>query len=368
MIRLLVFIGCIAVLTLATPFASGADRPNVVILLTDDQGTLDAGCYGARDLHTPNIDSLAKTGVRFTQAYAHSVCCPTRAALLTGRHPQRGGVNSWTQREMRGPKGINMAAEEITLAEVFRKAGYRTGLFGKWHLGAHPEHGPTRQGFDEFFGIREGFIDNYAHFHLHRQGFHDLYEGTREIWARGKYFPEMMVRRAVDFLDQHKDRPFFLYVPFNIPHYPEQSLKQFSDRYKKLAEPRRSYAAAISTTDHCVGVVLKKLAALGLRENTIVLFMSDNGHSAEDYRIEVDDHASGLPKGYNFGANGGGGYTGKWIGHKGTFLEGGVRVPAILSYPAGLPQAEVRDQAVTAMDWFPTLLDLCGVKQPDVEL
>jgi arylsulfatase A-like enzyme len=125
-------------------------------------GTLDENFYGSQDLVTPNIDKLAATGVRFTQAYAH-LCCPERAALLTGRHPQRGGVTDWMQGSMNGPKGRNMALEEVTLAEVLRDAGYRTGLFGKWHLGAHPDHGPEKAGFDEFFGIRGGFIDNFNH-------------------------------------------------------------------------------------------------------------------------------------------------------------------------------------------------------------
>ena len=147
-----------------------AAKPNVVILFTDDQGTLDVNCYGSKDLITPNIDRLAKTGVRFTQAYAHTVCCPSRAALLTGRHPQRGGVNHWTQGDMNGPDGINMALEEVTLAEALKPAGYRTALFGKWHLGSHRNFGPKKQGFDEFFGLRDGFIDNYNHFFLHGIG------------------------------------------------------------------------------------------------------------------------------------------------------------------------------------------------------
>ncbi len=360
-------------LLLATLLGLGAalpatDRPNVLILFTDDQGTLDAGCYGAKDLRTPNIDRLAATGVRFTQAYAHTVCCPSRAALLTGRHPQRGGVNSWTQGDLHAKKGINMALEEVTLAEALRGAGYRTALFGKWHLGAHRDYGPKKQGFDEFFGIRDGFIDNYNHFFLHGSGFHDLYEGTDEVWARGEYFPELMVRRAVEFLEKHRARPFFLYVPFNIPHYPEQALKQHETLFAHLPQPRRSYATIMATTDHYVGVIVDKLEALGLREKTVVIFMSDNGHSAESSAIRVDNHRSGLPKGHDYGALGGGGYTGKWIGHKGTFLEGGVRVPAILSYPTKLPQGAVRDQAITAMDWFPTVLELCGVDKPDVQL
>lgn len=361
---LLRWMACFNLFILLAVDGDSADRPNVVILLTDDQGTLDAGCYGSKDLRTPNIDRLAATGVRFTQAYAHTVCCPSRAALLTGRHPQRGGVSNWTQGDMNGPRGINMALEEVTLAEVLRGAGYTTALFGKWHLGAHPDFGPKKQGFDEFFGIRDGFIDNYNHYFLHGTGFHDLYEGTTPVHADGQYFPELMVSRSLRFLEQNRDRPFFLYVPFNIPHYPEQALKEHEEVHRDISDPsRRSYAAVVSTTDHYVGQIVDKLEALGLRERTVVIFMSDNGHSEEtDIRIRFDNHRSGYPKGHPYGASGAGN-TGKWIGHKGQFLEGGIRVPAIISYPGRLPQNQVRDQVVTTMDWFPTILSLCGVAQ-----
>ena len=134
--------------------------PNVVIFFTDDQGTLDAHCYGSKDLHTPNIDRLASQGVRFTQAYAHSVCCPARAMLLTGRYPQRGGINAWTQGNMNKARGAHPSLSEYTLAEMLKDQGYQTALFGKWQLGAGKEHGPTRQGFDTFWGHRGGFIDN----------------------------------------------------------------------------------------------------------------------------------------------------------------------------------------------------------------
>jgi len=357
----------IIILLLAFPAlgVSAVERPNILIILTDDQGTIDANCYGSTDLRTPNIDRLAATGVRFTQAYAHTVCCPARAALMTGRHPQRGGVHHWTQGDLNGPDGINMALGEVTLAEALKPAGYRTALYGKWHLGAHRDFGPKKQGFDEFFGIRDGFIDNYNHYFLHGSGFHDLYEGIKPVKAPGKYFPELMVQRSLKFIMQNKDRPFLLYVPFNIPHYPEQALKRFEVVYKDIADPaRRSYAAIVSTTDHYIGQIIDKLEALGLRENTIIIFMSDNGHSEETgNRIRVDNHRSGYPKGHFYGASGGGS-TGKWIGQKGSFLEGGVRVPAIISYPAKLPKGEVRGQIITAMDWFPTVLDLCGVQQP----
>jgi arylsulfatase A-like enzyme len=355
----------ILLLTFPALGVSAVERPNILIILTDDQGTIDANCYGSTDLRTPNIDRLAATGVRFTQAYAHTVCCPARAALMTGRHPQRGGVHHWTQGDLNGPDGINMALGEVTLAEALKPAGYRTALYGKWHLGAHRDFGPKKQGFDEFFGIRDGFIDNYNHYFLHGSGFHDLYDGIKPVKAPGKYFPELMVQRSLKFIMQNKDRPFLLYMPFNIPHYPEQALKRFEAVYKDIADPaRRSYAAIVSTTDHYIGQIVDKLEALGLRENTIIIFMSDNGHSEETgNRIRVDNHRSGYPKGHFYGASGGGS-TGKWIGQKGSFLEGGVRVPAIISYPAKLPKGEVRGQIITAMDWFPTVLDLCGVQQP----
>jgi len=340
-----------------------ARKPNVIFIFTDDQGTLDANCFGSEDLYTPAMDELADNGIRFTQAYSHTVCCPARAALLTGRYPQRSGVNSWTQGDLKSGRGINMSGNEVTIAEALRSAGYRTALFGKWHLGAARESGPTTQGFDEFFGLRGGFIDNYNHHFLHGSGFYDLYEKTKEVHARGKYFPEMMTDRALSFIEKNKDCPFFLYFALNIPHYPEQALEMFGDRYKSLPMPRRSYAAMISTTDHYIGKVLKRLNDLGLRKDTIIVFMSDNGHSTEHSQIRVDGHSSGLKKGHYYSAHGGGGNAGPYLGNKGTFFEGGIRVPAILSYPKELPKAKVKSQAVTSMDWYPTILDLCGIKK-----
>lgn len=344
-----------------------AERPNVVIFFTDDQGTLDANCYGSDDLYTPNIDRLAATGVRFTQAYSHAVCCPARAMLLTGRYPQRSGVNNWTQGNMNAVRGINMARSEYTLAEHLKDHGYATALFGKWHLGADRNHGPTKQGFDVFWGHRGGFIDNYNHHFLHGKGFHDLYEGTQEVLNQNdKYFPDEMTRRAIDFINVNKSKPFFLYCAFNLPHYPEQADQMFADHYKDTKDPkRRSYGMVVSTVDDRIGWIINALEENGLREDTIIVFMSDNGHSEEDFAIRVNDHSSGLAKGTNYGANGGGGNTGKWIGHKGQFLEGGIRVPAIVSYPAKLPKGEVRDQLITAMDWMPTIARLTGTSLPD---
>ncbi len=348
---------------------AGEQRPNVVVLLTDDQGTLDANCYGSTDLVTPNIDRLAATGVRFTQAYSHTVCCPARAALMTGRHPQRSGITNWTQGDRHGsdrPK-INMSTEEFTLAEAMKSAGYRTAMFGKWHLGAKVGYGPTDQGFDVYFGHLSGFIDNYRHYFLHSKGFHDLWDGNEEIFRRGQYYPDLLMDRAIDFIEENRAVPFFMTVAFNLPHYPEQPSKKFQDAYADLPMPRRSYARVISSVDEQVGRILDKLESTGLRDNTIVILMSDNGHSIESNSgISVDDHSSGYPRGHYYLAHGGGGNTGKWIGHKGTFLEGGIRVPAVISYPAKIMKGQTRDQAMTIMDWYPSILDLCGIQQkPD---
>ena len=161
-------------------------KPNILLFFTDDQGTLDAGCYGASDIQTPVLDKLATQGIKFTQAYGHTVCCPSRAALLTGRAPQRSGVNQWTSCHPDDYEGRVMDLKEITIAEHLKSYGYKTGLIGKWHLGATMDHGPLDQGFDEFFGFRGGFIDYYSHKFLHanwqRPQFHDLYRNKEEIF------------------------------------------------------------------------------------------------------------------------------------------------------------------------------------------
>lgn len=341
-------------------------KPNIIIIYTDDQGTLDAGCFGARDLYTPNIDQLSKSGIRFTQAYAHTVCCPSRAALLTGRYPQRSGINDWTQNDSHDDEnGINMPLDEITIAEVLKNNGYKTALFGKWHLGAAAGYGPLEQGFDTFFGFRGGFIDNYVHYFLHGMGFHDLWENNNEIFKRNSYFPNMMTERALDFIEKNKHQPFFLYTAFNLPHYPEQPDSQFVPLYSNFQEPRKSYANVITTVDDKIGQLLNKLEELGIRENTVIFFMSDNGHSTEETKIKFDNHNSGLPKGTDYCAHGGGGYTGKWRGAKGSFLEGGIRVPAIISYKGHFPENMERNQIITNMDFFPTICQLTGSKIPN---
>lgn len=360
-------LACLAACTNPEGSKKGSDtstvkKPNVLIIYTDDQGTLDAGCYGVKDIKTPVIDQLAAKGVLFSQAYAHTVCCPSRAALLTGRAPQRGGVNQWTSCNPNDKEGRALDLKEITIAEHLKANGYKTGLIGKWHLGATLDHGPLDQGFDEFFGFRGGFIDYYSHRFLHakwsKPQFHDLYRGKTEIFREGAYFPDMQVTEANSFIEKNKDESFFLYLPFNLPHYPEQPDSTYVEMYKNLKWPRNSYASMISTVDNRIGKVLNKLDELQLRDNTIIIYMSDNGHSTEDY--------------YNwdvsYGGKGGGGYTGKWRGAKGSFFEGGIRVPTIISYPKLFPQGETRDQIIVNLDILPTLCDIIEIPKPKNKL
>ena len=342
--------------------AKDVARPSVLLILTDDHGALDAGCYGSHDLKTPNIDRIASEGVMFTNAYAHTVCCPARAMLMTGRHPQRSDINSWAQSGNAPTRqGRNLLLSETTIAEAFKQAGYRTAVFGKWHLGGAQTHGPTRQGFDESFGIRGGFIDNYNHFSLHGAGNHDLYENTTEVWRAGEYFMNMVTDRSIAFIEANRDQPFLLYYPMNLPHYPEQPLATYANDFEKLEPARRSYAKIVATTDHYIGRMLDTLDRLDIADNTIVVIAGDNGYSAEDYQITVDNHASGHPKGFNYGPNAGGGNAGKWRGAKGSFFEGGLRVPMLVRYPDKIPAHQVREQTITLMDWFPTLAGFADI-------
>ena len=324
--------------------------PNVILIVTDDQGAADAGCYGAKDLATPGIDSLAARGVRFTQFYsAAPVCSPSRAALITGRYPLRAGLigNAGSQ-----PGGEGMAAEQITMAEMFQAAGYATAHVGKWHLGYKPEQMPNAQGFDFSFGHMGGCIDNYSHFfYWSGPNRHDLYRNGQEVFCQGRFFGDLMVDEAARFMEQNRERPFFVYFALNMPHYPYQGDVKWLERYKDLPYPRNLYAAFLSTCDERIGALLNKLDGLGLRERTIVAFQSDNGHSTEER------------------AHFGGGSAGPYRGAKFSLFEGGIRLPGIISWPGHLPEGEVRGQTVHACDWLPTLAELSGVKllSPDID-
>ncbi|MGM0488508.1 MAG: sulfatase-like hydrolase/transferase [Planctomycetota bacterium] len=333
-------------------FASAAravQRPNVVLIYTDDQGTLDANCYGAEDLDTPHIDALAKRGVRFTQMYAPSaICSASRAGLLTGRIPPRAGVpgNVSSQEGVAG-----MSEEEITIADMMQAAGYATGHIGKWHLGYTPETMPNGQGFDYSFGHMGGCIDNYSHFfYWAGPNRHDLWRNGEHIWEDGRYFPDLMAEECEAFMQRNQDRPFFIYWANNVPHYPLQGTAKWRQAYEDLPSPRDKYNAFMSTLDERIGQVVEKIDELGLREKTLIIFQSDHGHSTEERTF------------------GSGGYCGPYRGAKGCLFEGGIRVPSIVSMPGTVPEGDVRDQMVHGCDWLPTIAGFCGVPLPSATL
>ena len=326
--------------------SSNTKRPNIIIILTDDQGSIDMNCYGSKDLYTPNMDRLAEGGTRFTQFYAAaSVCSPSRAALLTGKTNLRAGLWGnvpvpWHADEL---KKYGMPTEQVTMAEMLKENGYFTALVGKWHLGHKPETLPNSQGFDYYFGHQGGCIDNYSHFMFWSgPNHHDLYQNREEIHRPGKFFPDLMVGEIKEIINEKREEPFFIYWAFNAPHYPYQGEPKWLEHYKDLPTPRKEYASFISTMDERIGQVLDELDRTGQAENTIVIFQSDHGHSTEER------------------AYWGGGNAGPYRGSKFSYFEGGIRVPAIIRYPGVIPKNEVRDQICMEMDWFATIAELTG--------
>ena len=320
-----------------------AKAPNVILIFTDDQGTIDAGCYGAEDLETPGMDLLARRGIRFSQFYAASaVCSPSRAGLLTGRYPIRAGLTSNAGSQKGGGGGLEPA--QVTIAETFKAAGYATGHIGKWHLGYVKGKLPRDQGFDHSFGHMGGCIDNYSHFfYWSGPNVHDLWRNEVEIFVPGEYFPDLMVKEAITFMQKHRDSPFFIYFAMNAPHYPYQGDAHWLEKYADLPYPRNLYNAFVSALDARIHQLIKQVDALGLKEETIIVFQSDHGHS-----VEVRAHNAG-------------GNNGPHRGHKFTLWEGGIRVPALISWPGTLPEGAVRDQVAHSCDWLPTLAALAKV-------
>ncbi|MGM0506031.1 MAG: sulfatase-like hydrolase/transferase [Bacteroidota bacterium] len=340
-------------LSFHVPFEAQAqsDPPNVIVLFTDDQGTLDTGAYGATDLQTPAMDKLSETGVSFTQFYAASpVCSPSRAALLTGRDPNRTGLGANAPSQP-GPGGL--PAEEITMAEIFRDAGYATAHIGKWHLGYSSGQLPNDQGFDYSFGHMGGVIDNYSHFYYWGgPNQHDLWRNGERVYHDGEYFPDLMVQEATEFMEENREEPFFLYYAINMPHYPYQGDVEWLEYYQDqgLPYPRDLYAAFLSTMDERIGQIIRALEELGLREETLIVFQADHGHSTEAR------------------AHYGGGYAGEYRGAKFSLFEGGIRIPAMVSMPGTVPQGEWRDQMAHGTDWLPTIASFAGIELPDRRL
>jgi len=323
-------------------------KPNFVIIYTDDHGYGDLGCFGSKDVLTPNLDALAKNGVRFTNWYSNSpVCSPSRASLLTGKYPQRAGI----PRILGGKRGTPGLKDQITLAQALKPLGYRTGIFGKWHLGVGREHGPNAHGFDEFFGFMAGCVDYYSHIFYWGQGggvnpVHDLWHNEQEVWSNGRYLTELITEKAVEFVKK-VDEPFFLYVPYNAPHYPMHAPQKYLDRFPNLPPEKRIMAAMIAAVDDGVGEITR-----GCPENTVIFFSSDNGPSRET-RNWLDGTEGAYP----------GGSADGFRGEKFSLFDGGTHMPAIMS-GQGIPKGQVCEKVGAMMDIFPTFLEMAGGRVP----
>ena len=309
------------------------DRPpNVVLILTDDQGCGDVAFTGNPRLATPHLDRLAGEGTRFTQFYVTPVCAPTRASLLTGRHHLRTGVRGVIEgREF-------MVEEEVTLAEVLQEAGYATGLFGKWHLGENYPWVPHAQGFDAFVGFRDG-SNPYFDAVLER--------GGKPYPTRG-YLTDVLTDHAMAFAERHQDEPFFLYLAYNAPHSPLEVPEAYAEPYRDLPEHTALIYGMMASVDENVGRLLGRLDELGLAENTLVLFTSDNGPLYSGGGYEQAER-------YNCGLR----------GTKYEVYEGGVRVPLVARWPGTVPAGGKVDVPTAVIDVLPTVLDYAGAAPPE---
>lgn len=311
-----------------------AERPNVVVILTDDQGWGDLGLHGNTNLETPNIDSLGRDGALFERFFVCPVCAPTRAEFLTGRYHPRGGVHGVST----GAERLNI--DENTIGEAFKAAGYATGAFGKWHNGTQFPYHPNARGFDEYYGFTSGHWGHY---------FDTMMDHNGEI-VRGKgYIIDDLTDHALEFIEANRERPFFCYVPYNTPHSPFQVPDRFYDRFpesriqlrnrdpeKEELDKTRCVLAMVENIDWNVGRLLKRLEDLQLAENTIVVFFTDNG-----------------PNTWRFN----GGMKGK----KGSTDEGGVRVPCLVRWPGQIKPGTQIPQIAGAIDLLPTLTDMAQI-------
>lgn len=339
---LVVFV--LAVMVGSSP-AKAAARPNVLILLSDDQGSADLGCQGSPDIPTPNLDSLAKNGVRCTQGYVSScMCSPSRAGLLTGRSQSRFGHEiNWEGRDDTGLRGLPVS--EKTLADHLKAAGYRTGCVGKWHLGDVAKFHPKQRGFDDYFGHIGGSHDYFAAKEGGKGSTYAL-EGWdgKPFEFTNDYLTDINGRAACEFIRRgDQATPWFLYVAFNAPHTPSQAAKKYLERFAHIAdEKRRVYAAMVSALDDAVGVILAELKAQGMEDNTLIFFLSDNGGPL-DRNGSLNTPSSG---------------------EKGHMFEGGIRTPFLVQWKAGLPGGKVYEPPVSSLDISATALTAAGVAPP----
>ncbi len=320
------------------------ERPNIIVIMADDLGYGDIGCYGSKKIQTPNIDALARGGMKFTDYHSNCpVCSPTRAALLTGRYQQRCGIEGVIY--AKGPtRQTGMALEEITFAEVLKKCGYATGIFGKWHLGYNVEFNPAKQGFDEFIGYVSGNVD--YHSHIDGAGFEDWWKNCKKVPEEG-YCTDLITKHGIDFIERHKDEPFCLYLPHEAPHSPYQGREDPPGRLSSGGKGRkakgdeisRAYKEMVEVMDEGIGRIVETVRRLGLERRTFIFFCSDNGATKN-------------------------GSNGTLSGFKGSLWEGGHRVPAVAYWPGMIKAGTITDETVLGMDLFATMASIAGAKPP----
>jgi len=334
----------------AEPSPGAEGKPNIVLILADDLGWTDVGCYGSRYYETPHIDRMAAQGMRFTDGYTCGANCqPTRAALMSGQYAPRTGVYTvggidrfnWQSRPLRPVNNVvSLPLDKITVAQSLKKAGYATAMFGKWHLGDEGGHHPAKRGFDE------AIVSMGRHF--------DFHTNPKTACPKGAYLADCLTTKAVDFIDRHQHEPFFLYLPHFAVHVPLEAkpdwIKHFAQKPGVGGHHNSTYAAMISSVDESVGRLLAKLDELKLSERTLVIFTSDNG-GVGGYERE--------------------GIHGKVItdnaplkGGKGMFYEGGIRVPYIFRWPGRIEAGSTSSEPINSVDLYPTLLELAGAAAP----
>lgn len=321
---------------------TGQTRPNILLIVSDDLGYGDLGVYGSRDIPTPNIDRLADSGIRFTNAYVSGpYCSPTRAGLLTGRYPQRFGHEFNPD----GSPEYGLPLTETTMADRLKAAGYRTALFGKWHLGSADRLHPTRRGFEEFYGFLGG-----SHSYMHVADIDDgtnkpdpLLDGTKPA-ASVTYLTDALGDRASRFIAQHASEPFFLYLAFNAAHTPMEAPERYLARFPSIPDPRRrTYAAMVSAMDDAIGRTLATLRDQKLEENTLVIFLNDNGGPT-------------MPTTTVNGSS-----NGPLRGSKRQTWEGGIRVAFAMSWKGHLTAGRVDERPIIQLDVLPTALAAAGI-------
>lgn len=326
-------------LHLSVAFAADASRPNIVLIFADDLGYSDIGCFGAKDIRTPNIDRLATEGTRFTSFYvSQPVCTASRASLMTGCYANRVGLAG----ALNHTSKVGIHADEVLLPELLQQRGYTTAIFGKWHLGHRPEFSPLRHGFHEFLGIPYSNDNGPLHPVVKTIPSLPLIDGekTAELDPDQSRFTRRFTERAIQFLERHREQPFFLYVPHVMPHVPIFASETFKGR-----SARGLYGDVVEELDWSVGQILAALKNLKLEDNTLVIFTSDNGPF-----LSYGEHA---------------GSANPFREGKLTTFEGGVRTPCLMRWPAKIPAGRTCDEPVASIDLLPTIAKLIGAPLPE---